>query len=183
MEQTNNYYTYAYLREDGTPYYIGKGVGHRRFSKNHRVLPPEDKTRNIVLKSSLSSEDACKHEVYMIFVLGRKDLGTGILRNMTDGGDGASGRVWTDGQKLQVSETMSGTKKPESVILALRSRKGEKRSPWSEEHRRKMEGKPSPFKGREHTPESKALVSKNKKGKPWSEARRKAQQNRRQTND
>ena len=87
----NNFYTYAYLREDGTPYYIGKGSGNRAYLQlNHKVKTP-DKSRVLVLKDNLKEEDANKHEKYIISVLGRKDLGTGILRNLTDGGEGVSG--------------------------------------------------------------------------------------------
>jgi hypothetical protein len=85
-----DYYTYAYLREDRTPYYIGKGKGDRIHSTNRTYKPPKDKSRIIFLKQNLTEEEAFKHEKYMIAVLGRKDNGTGILRNMTDGGEGAS---------------------------------------------------------------------------------------------
>ena len=89
------YYTYAYLREDGTPYYIGKGTRRRIHSKLHAVnLPPEE--RRIFLKTGLTAEEAERHEIYLIAVLGRKDLGTGILRNITDGGEGCAGRVVSD---------------------------------------------------------------------------------------
>jgi hypothetical protein len=86
-----NYYTYAYLREDRTPYYIGKGKGNRIYSTNGRRLkPPKDRSRIIFLKQNLTEEEAFKHEIYMIAVFGRKDLGTGILGNLTDGGEGPS---------------------------------------------------------------------------------------------
>ena len=86
------YYTYAYLREDGSPYYIGKGIGKRIFDKTNRssCSVPKDKKRIIYLKKKLTEEEAFKHEIYMIAILGRKDLGTGILRNLTDGGEGFS---------------------------------------------------------------------------------------------
>jgi hypothetical protein len=88
-----NYYTYAYLREDKTPYYIGKGRGKRIYSTKRRVKLPKDKSRIIFLKQNLTEEESFKHEIYMIAVFGRKDLGTGILHNSTDGGEGASGAV------------------------------------------------------------------------------------------
>ena len=84
-----DFYTYAYIREDKTPYYIGKGRGNRAYCNHNRCCPtPKDRTRIIFLKQNLSEFDAYKHEIYMIAVLGRKDLGTGILRNLTDGGEG-----------------------------------------------------------------------------------------------
>ena len=88
----NNFYTYAYLREDGTPYYVGKGKGSRITQDHKHHKPPKDISRIIFLKQNLTEEDAFKHEIYMIAVFGRKDLETGILHNKTNGGEGTSGR-------------------------------------------------------------------------------------------
>jgi group I intron endonuclease len=104
----NNFYTYAYLRQDRTPYYIGKGSGKRIYSKQRGVNAPKDKSRIIFLKKNLTEAEAFKHEVYMIAVLGRKDLGTGILRNLTNGGEGASGHVKSEEAKKKISEANTG---------------------------------------------------------------------------
>jgi hypothetical protein len=90
MVNPNRFYTYAYLREDRTPYYIGKGTGNRIFKKRKGTKPPKDKTRIIFLKQNLTEEEAFRHEIYMIAVFGRKDLGTGILHNKTNGGEGST---------------------------------------------------------------------------------------------
>ena len=91
MVNPNGFYTYAYLRKNKTPYYIGKGKDDRAFVKNRcGAKPPKDKNKIIFLKQNLTEEEAFRHEIYMIAVFGRKDLGTGILRNRTDGGEGAS---------------------------------------------------------------------------------------------
>ena len=51
MENLNRFYTYAYLREDGTPYYIGKGTGERIYKRGkNEIKPPKDKSRVIFLK-------------------------------------------------------------------------------------------------------------------------------------
>jgi len=82
----NIYYTYAYLREDGTPYYIGKGCGNRCYDDWGRcVRTPKDRSRVIKLKWDLSEEEAYRHEIYMIAVLGKKVDG-GLLHNILDGG-------------------------------------------------------------------------------------------------
>jgi hypothetical protein len=105
----NNFYTYAYLREDGTPYYIGKGKGKRAYVRNRKdIKPPHDNSRIIILKQNLIEEEAFKHEMYMIEVFGRKDLGTGILRNKTNGGDGCSGAVRSEECRRKLSLSKKG---------------------------------------------------------------------------
>ena len=90
MMSDNRFYTYAYLRKgDRTPYYIGKGTGKRAYDRHtHRVKVPDDRDRIIFLKENISEREAWDHEREMIQFYGRKDLGTGILRNLSDGGEG-----------------------------------------------------------------------------------------------
>jgi len=109
----NDFYTYAYLREDRTPYYIGKGkYKHKTNQKYYRAycgkhyVPIPPKERVLILKSDITEEKSLNHERYMIGVLGRKDNGTGILRNLTDGGEGTSGFKHSDEYKKNVSIRM-----------------------------------------------------------------------------
>lgn len=81
------YYIYAYLREDGTPYYIGKGCRDRIHSKTHPGISLPPKERRTKLHTNLTNEEALDKEKELIALYGRKDLGTGILYNRTDGGD------------------------------------------------------------------------------------------------
>jgi hypothetical protein len=84
------FYVYAYLREDGSPYYIGKGQG-KRFIGKHTVIIPNDIRKIVFVETCLTEIGALALERRLIQWYGRKDTGSGILRNLTDGGEGLVG--------------------------------------------------------------------------------------------
>jgi len=175
-----HYYTYAYLREDKTPYYMGKGKGDRINSKQRSIKPPKDKSRILLLKQNLTEAEAFKHEIYMIFLYGRKDLGTGILYNMTNGGEGSSGWVPSEESRKKMSQSSKGkTHSEESKIKMSEAHKGNTYclgKTLSEKHKKNLseanKGEKNSFYGKTHSEESRKKISDIHKGKTVSEETR-----------
>ena len=105
----NNYYVYMYLREDGTPYYVGKGKDYRAYHRTTHglvVLPPADRIKKVL--QGLTEEQAFRNEADFIAWYGRLDNNTGILENRTDGGDGISGYKHTKETKERLRQSSTG---------------------------------------------------------------------------
>ena len=110
------FYTYSYHRQrDFTPYYYGKGKNGRDVHNNHGINIPRkpdgsaDRAR-ILVQYWPDEATAFEMEKYYIRLFGRKDNGTGILRNLTDGGEGASGTVCSVETRVKLRDANLGKK-------------------------------------------------------------------------
>lgn len=159
------YYIYAYLREDGTPYYIGKGKNKRAFEQqNHLIAVPKIKSQIVIMENNLTEIGALALERFYIRWYGRKDLHTGILRNLTDGGEGTSGRVHSDDTKSKIRNSVKGFKHTDEAKRKMRDRK------LSENTKRKMS---ESHKGKTLSEEHKMKLLKANLGRQVSEETRK----------
>lgn len=116
----NNYYVYTYLDPvkngryrygeyefDYEPFYIGKGKDDRWMDNNHRSKYFKNKINKIKscglepltikIKENMIEDESFILESKSIKLIGRKDLENGPLINFTDGGEGISGYVFSEG--------------------------------------------------------------------------------------
>jgi len=134
----NDFYVYVYLdtRKEGEfiygnlkfthePFYIGKGSGKRMFfhlyeSANTKSKIRFNKIRSIrksglepivyKLYENLTEVDSLRIETETIKIIGRKDLNKGPLINLTDGGEGESGYIFTDEHRNNLSNSLKNSK-------------------------------------------------------------------------
>lgn len=194
-------YVYRHIRLDTNEvFYVGIGVdsegkysrANSHQSRNrywHNVVKKCGRRIEIIL-DGITWEESLVKEVEWIKHYGRKDIGTGILINLTDGGEGNVGYVTTDEAKAKQRLKKLGKAPPnkgkpmpkEQLARLVAINKG--RSPWNkggkfrEESKIKMsvsqkriarKGQKHHMFGKTHSDELKARWRISRKGDiPWN---------------
>jgi hypothetical protein len=122
-------YLYRHIRLDkNEPFYIGIGSSNN-YKRAYSIYLRNKHWQNIVSKSDyrveilfddLTWQKACEKEKEFIFLYGRKDNKTGILCNMTNGGEGAYNRIVSEETRRKISKSNSGKVRTEEVKNKLR---------------------------------------------------------------
>ncbi len=189
-----NFYVYVYLDCSRIPFYVGKGQGHRYKIWDHlgRSNPfLQSKIKKIGVEhikiefplENVSEEDAFAYEELFIGIVGRRDLKTGPLCNLSMGGEGSSpseetkrkistslkgkmigrknpnyGKPMSNAQKDQISNTLKG----QSLSLATRKKISNT-----------LKGRQGPMAGKKHTEETKQKISEGNKGRvAWNKGKK-----------
>jgi len=131
-------YSYLLVRPNGIPFYAGVGRCSRykakkanKWAERIRAKIEREGGRVLYIVFDQSSwDEACTHEKELIAKYGRQDLGTGVLVNATDGGEGVPGRIMTKDQLAHLGSQQRGKKwAPDDPRRELISRQFKGRKP------------------------------------------------------
>ncbi len=176
------YYVYKLINSlDNQPFYVGKGSGSRMYqhareatrdsypnkrSVHSKIINILNNGGKVLYEKDVcsSEQEAFEEEKRLIALYGRRDLGVGPLRNLTDGGEGTANT------------------NPESIARRAAKHLGAKRSEVAKENMRQAQYKikqdlKEQFNGKACSPETAEKMSKARKGKPWSENAREVKRN------
>jgi hypothetical protein len=165
IKKRNMAIVYEHLRNDTNEvFYVGIGAEKKRAYKKSGRTPY---WKNIVEKvgytvdiihSDVDWDEACELEKHLILLFGRKDLGTGNLVNLTDGGEGNVGIIFSNNHKEKISEAKKGkTHSEETKKKISEVRKGKT---FLEETKKKIS---EAHKGKTLSEETKQRMSQSKK--------------------
>ncbi len=112
-------FTYGEFKFEYEPFYVGKGKGKRiketiydkscfKRNKINKLKKDDIKIISIKVIDSLTNEEAILKEIYIISLIGRRDLKLGPLVNTTDGGDGRNNSKHSDIVKEKISNNRRG---------------------------------------------------------------------------
>lgn len=163
-----SYYLYRHRKiTTGMPFYVGIGVKRNAHEPSEIYERAYNGTQGgKARRSELWIRTAAKHgvkveillecgtvaeikkkEIEFIKLYGRKNQSTGVLVNLTDGGDGMSGYLMTEEGRLK------------RRVAKL----GKPGKPWSDEHRRRFS---ATMRGHIISPETRDKISKTNRGRP-----------------
>jgi hypothetical protein len=157
QKKKNMAIVYEHLRNDTKEvFYVGIGVEEgRAYVKDGRnphwknIVNKVGYTVNIIYKD-IEHEEAKKIEMLLIEKYGRRDLGTGNLVNLTDGGEGCLGVIVSEETRQKLSE----------------AHKGENNGFFGKKHSEETRQK---YRDRTYSEETRQKMSEAKKGKTRSE--------------
>lgn len=174
------HYVYLLCRPNGEPFYVGVGSGKRIFN-HERVAPSRRQEAKYdiineiievgeVVKYSIVGffddwYEAAVEERRLIAFYGRVDIGTGILANRTNGGQGIAGIKWhlsearKDGQRRAVEKRRGWRHSEESKAKIGAAHKGRKCSADN------IEKTNSANRGKKRSDEQRARMSEAAKGR------------------
>lgn len=125
------WYVYAHMKNENTPFYIGIGkkVNYKRAFEHkgrndfwERIVSKYP-CYSSILYSNLTHNEACEIEINLISYFGRVNNNTGILCNLTDGGEGGLNVVFTEERKQRIRIANTGKKHKPETIEKFRLRK------------------------------------------------------------